>query len=39
MHGLLLVWHVIIVHTIADIGRWLRHETLLLMIIVRVGTA
>jgi hypothetical protein len=39
MHGLLLVWHVIIVHAIPRIGRGLRHETLLLMLIFRVATA
>ena len=39
MHGLLLVWHVIVVHTIPSIGRGLRHVTLLLMLVFRVATA
>jgi hypothetical protein len=38
MHGLLLVWHVIVVHTIPIIGRGLRHVTLLLMLVFRVAT-
>ena len=39
MHGLLLVWHVIIVHAIPAIGRGLRHETLVLLLIFREATA
>jgi hypothetical protein len=39
MHGLLLVWHVIIVHAIPSVGRGLRHETLVLLLIFRVATA
>jgi hypothetical protein len=37
MHGLLLVWHVIVVHTIPIIGRGLWHVTLLLMFVFRVA--
>ena len=39
MHGLLLVWHVIVVHTIPIIWRGLWHVALLLMLVFRVPAA